>query len=125
MTDANLVFNGVHIRFPINKVASLVVNQCNCTDELQLNSIVEERAFLRERLQALTNAKPKKYGARNEITRIAKEIQKLNQKLKPYDEWHRITVIKTFDEAFRAIVKETFGDDIYRVIVSMAREMSK
>lgn len=106
-------------RVPVNKIAAVVVNQCRCANELELNNLLEQRAQLKANATKWMQSKSRKY--RDDIRRANKDLQRLNQKLKPYDEWHRENTAKDFDSAFRLVVRNTFGAETYKQLELQAK----
>jgi hypothetical protein len=106
-------------RVPVNKVSSVVVNQCGCADKLELNGLLDQRAQLKINATKWMQAKSRKYKA--DIRDANKELQKLNKQLRPYDEWHRNNTAKDFDSAFRLVVKNTFGIEVYKQLELQAK----
>ena len=103
----------------MNKLAAVVVNQCRCSNELELNSLLEQRAHLKVNATRWMQAKSRKY--RNDIKQANKELQRLNKLLKPYDDWHRDNTAKDFNSAFRLVVKNTFGIETYKQLELQAK----
>lgn len=110
---------------PVNKLASVVVNQCGCSDELQLNSLIEQRNQLKANASMWMKESSTSIGLKrknNPLIRAANiELTALNKKLKPYDEWHRSNTPKDYDHAFRMIVKKVFGAEIFNQIEMQAK----
>lgn len=111
--------NHLMTRVPVNKVAAVVVNQCGCTDRLELNGLLEQRAQLKDNATRWMQARSRKY--RDDIRQANKELQRLNKLLKPYDEWHRNNTAKDFDSAFRLVVRNAFGEETYKQLELQAR----
>jgi len=112
--------NHLLTRVPVNKMAAMMVNQCRCSSELELNSLLEQRRQLKANATFWMKSKnPKKYNS--EIRQVNKDLQKLNGQLKPYDEWHRQNTAKDFDSAFRLVVKNTFGMDVFKQLEAQAK----
>jgi len=112
-------------RSPVNKLASVVVNQCRCATELELNNLIEQRTLLKANATKWMQESSKGLGAKRRnkplIKQANRELLALNKKLKPYDEWHRKNAPKDYDHAFRMTVKKVFGDEIFKQIELHAR----
>lgn len=117
--------NSIYAMRPVNKLASVVVNQCGCATQEEFNSLLEQRNQIKRnatiwmRESAISRAlkiknKPLIKGANSELL-------KLNKMLKPYDEYHRLETPKDYDHAFRLEVKKIFGDDIFKHIELRAK----
>mgnify|MGYP003439225268 CR=1 FL=1 len=115
-------------RTPVNKMASVMVNQCNCASELELNNLLEQRRIVKANATMWMKESAKSNGAKHRVRPLIKqaniELLELNRKLKPYDEWHRSETPKSYDHAFRMEVKRVFGDEIFKQLELRAKATS-
>lgn len=117
--------NHIYAMRPVNKLASVVVNQCGCATRLELNNLIEQRRLLTANATTWMRESSKSNGAKHRnkelIKQANRELIELNKKLKPYDEWHRQNTPKDYNHAFRMEVKRVFGDEIFKHIELQAR----
>lgn len=117
----------IYLRRPVNKVSSLVVNQCGCASEIQLNNLIEERNQLKANLSKWMkeSSSSKALARKNKffIKSGSAQAKELNIKLKPYDEWHRKFSAKTFDQAFLICAKEILPTEVFEAIKDQANSI--
>ena len=114
-------------RTPVNKLASVVVNQCGCSDELELNNLIEQRDTLRKNLTLWMRQSGTGRGQKRRCAPLIKrgndEIKHLNRQLKPFDKWHRDNKPKDFEHAFRMLVREVYGKEAFDCLKAEAESM--
>lgn len=119
--------NHLLTRAPVNKLAAVVVNQCRCADKFELNSLLEQRALLKKTatIWMQQSATSRRLSRENKplIRDANKALQKLNKRLKPYDEWHRSNTPKDYDHAFRMTVRSVFGHEIFKQLELQAKAL--
>lgn len=117
----------IYLRVPVNKVSSIVVNQCGCADELQLNNLLQERDQLRKNLtQWMQQSSSSKGLARTNkllIVNGSKQVMQLNTKLKAYDIWHRKQKPKSYGDAFISIAKQMLQSEVFNHIDFEAKNL--
>lgn len=120
--------NHLLTRTPVNKMAAVMVNQCNCASTFELNNLIEQRRLLKANVTMLMRESAKSNGAKHRNRELIKQANRdlivLNKQLKPYDEWHRAETPKNYDQAFRMEVKRVFGDEIFKQLELRARAAS-
>ena len=112
-------------RVPVNKLAAVMVNQCHCSTELELNGLLEQREQLKANATKWMQESSKGIGAKRKnkpfIKRANRDLLALNEQLRPYDEWHRNNTPKDYDHAFRVTVRKVFGSEIFKQLELQAK----
>ena len=112
-------------RTPVNGTAAIVINQCRCATQLELNTLIEQRNKLKDQATTWMQESSKSNVAKRRnkplIKRANTDLLALNKKLKPYDEWHRSNKPKDYDHSFRLTVRKIFGADIFKQIELQAK----
>lgn len=114
------VMNSIYSMRPVNKLASVVVNQCGCATQIEFESLLSQRDQIKANatIWMRQSSESKAFKTRNKplIKAANSELMRLNKILKPYDEHHRKNTPKDFDHAFRMQVLDIFGKDIFKQI---------
>lgn len=97
------MWDDILTRSPINKTSALVVNQCRCSSELELNGLLEQQRVLKENMRTLLT-KPKSKERAALITQATKDLQRLSVRLKPYTEYHRKLSPKSREQALLMVI---------------------
>lgn len=121
------MFNDIFTRSPVNKIASVVVNQCGCETELQLNNLLDERAGLKKNVSELIaqgiGKNSQKRINKPLIESASKRLVVLNKKLKAYDRWHRENSPSSHLDAFYMASKNILPKCVFEYIDIHAKNM--
>ena len=119
----------IYTRMAVNKLANVVVNQCNCEDVYQLNDLVEQRDIMRANaskwMQESRFSKGLRKKNRSLITQANKDLQKLNKQLRAYDVWRTESKPKDINDAFKIAVITALGYESYKFLMTEAKKLSE
>lgn len=108
---------------PVNKVSSVVVNQCGVSSELELNSTVEQRRILKQEAQLYTERKTKRNPQR--FKQVCEQLKVLNKQLEPYDHFTRETSNLDSFSALRLTCKHYLPRDVYKFLLDQSRQLER
>lgn len=116
-------------RAPINKMASLVINQSGVSDKLELNGTLAQRDQLKRTVKMWMRQAAKSNSRRHELKGPIKkanlQLAELNKKLKSYDEHQKRHKPRSFNDALVMVMKNTLSPDIVKLLENEAREIWK
>lgn len=105
------MWDDILTRTPINKTSALVINQCRCSDELELNGLLEQQRLIKNNVRELfTRRKSKERAAL--ITQANKDLVRLNTQLKPYTEFHRKLSPKSREQALLMVIEHYLPKEV-------------
>jgi len=112
-------------RTPINKMASVIVGQCNCESEYQLNNLIDERDGLKRNVTKWIAEGVGNNGKRVRNRPLVKfgniRLKELNKELKPYDEYHRREKVGTLNDAIVLAAKDILHWETFKQIEAQAK----
>ena len=114
-------FDKIYSSLPVNRISSLVVNQCDCKSEYQLNGALEQRKILREERRKVASVRGA--GSKVRLQYIDEKLRVLNVKLKPYDKRKGAYKFKSHNDAFKYLVKELYGEGRLASLNRMAKRL--
>ena len=118
--------NNMMDRTPINKTAAVVVNQCNCSNEYQMNNLLDERDTLKGNVKKWiadgVGNNGKRVRARPLVKDANRRLGELNKQLKPYDEYHRRNKVGSLNDAIVLAAKDILNPETFQEIEKQAKQ---
>jgi hypothetical protein len=114
--------NDLMTRSPINKVSSVVVNQCGCSSKEEFESILNELKIMKSNVKNLMSARKSKNRSAL-ITQYNKDIGKIKQQLRPYFDFHRSVSFKSREAALISVMDHYLPKEVFRFLLKEADEL--
>jgi len=111
------------LREPVNRTASLVVNQCGCDSAEDLADLCEQRIAARRQLALMQKYKSGGRYRKALLKELTATVKDLNQRLKPLDR-HAPRTPKTKSEAFMSAARLVLSDDEFKEVSKAAKLLS-
>lgn len=112
-------------RAPVNKPASVMMNQRGCDESLRLNRMIDERRILRENVKAWTTesvASPKRRKElKRQLVEAGNRLAEINRVMQDNPDMKAASRFKSLNDAFVSIARDMLPANVVVEISRRAR----